>query len=198
MPETVQESCSAYLKIHIERFFKRRYMIFRCSHIFRTYIQYKTCSALSACTRCETSIFSNSSASCVTGLKAAKADDAKKDDDENHCLICMDDITDKKELPCKHKFCRECIDEYFSKGQPKCPSCGKVFGTLRGDQPKGTMTWRVNTWQNLPGYNDCGIIEIDYSFNDGRQGVSMAADIFKSTMYITHMYINMRICGIGF
>lgn len=93
-------------------------------------------------------------------------------------------LTDKKELPCKHKLYFERIDEYVSKGQLNCPSCDKVFGTLRGNQPEGTMTTRKNSWQRLAGYDDCGAIEIEYSFDDGIQGVSMAANLFTGTYSI--------------
>ena len=50
---------------------------------------------------------------------------ALKNDD---CVVCLEQMTDPKQLDCGHKFCRHCIDEYFQKGQPKYPSCGKVFG----------------------------------------------------------------------
>jgi len=52
------------------------------------------------------------------------------------CAICMDVITDPKTLSCKHVFCSECIDQSLAY-QPKCPSCGKIFGVLKGDQPTG-------------------------------------------------------------
>lgn len=96
--------------------------------------------------------------------------------EDNMCTICLDEITDMKELPCKHRFCRECIDNCFKKHQPKCPSCGKVFGVLKGNQPPGTMNFRENKNQHLPGYSNCGSFEILYSFQNGTQQVSVRLD----------------------
>jgi hypothetical protein len=88
------------------------------------------------------------------------------------CVICLKDtIKSPKKLPCGHAFCKKCIDEQF-KYQPKCPSCGKLFGTLKGNQPPGgTMKHSVMHHIHLAGYQDCGTIEITYSFPGGNQRV---------------------------
>jgi hypothetical protein len=90
----------------------------------------------------------------------------KKDD----CVICMDRMVLPKKLDCGHSFCKECIDQYFKNGQPKCPSCGKIFGVLKGNQPPGTFNWKVKPI-SLAGYPGCRAIEITYNIPDGIQTV---------------------------
>jgi len=92
----------------------------------------------------------------------------KKDD----CVICLEPMIDPKQLDCGHKFCKNCIDEYFKKGQPKCPSCGKLFGVLRGNQPPGRMSHTLPRLK-LAGYESYGAIEITYDIPSGIQRVSI-------------------------
>ena len=47
-----------------------------------------------------------------------------------------------------------------------CPTCKKVYGIKTGDMPNGTMTVR-ESHSSLPGHEDCGSIEIVYSFSPG-------------------------------
>jgi len=92
----------------------------------------------------------------------------KKDD----CVICLEQIRESKQLDCGHKFCGNCIDAYFEKGQPKCPSCGKLFGVLRGNQPRGgSFAYKTIHELKLSGYEHYGAIEITYEFPDGIQTV---------------------------
>lgn len=119
----------------------------------------------------------NGSSEKTNAANAKTEDDA---DDDNMCIICMDTITDAKTLPCKHKFCRECIDNCFERHQPKCPRCGKVFGILKGNQPPGTMNVRENKHLHLPGYGNCGSFEIEYLFPSGTQRVSLILQQCKS------------------
>jgi len=100
--------------------------------------------------------------------KRARARVLKKDD----CVICLEQMTNPKELDCGHKFCENCIAAYFEKGQPKCPSCGKLFGILKGNQPPGSFTSRNLPQLNLCGYEHHGAIEIIYHIPDGIQTVS--------------------------
>lgn len=88
------------------------------------------------------------------------------------CIICMDD---KMEDPvmlkyCQHKFCRSCIEEYFSQ-KPVCPVCSKVYGEIFGNQPPGTATVYFDS-NSLPGYN-CSTIIIHYEIPDGMQTVRL-------------------------
>ncbi|KAI8499429.1 hypothetical protein Bbelb_224800 [Branchiostoma belcheri] len=85
------------------------------------------------------------------------------------CSICMSGITDPKSLPCKHTFCRECIDKALSY-KSQCPMCNTIVGELKGDQPSGSMTWEIYLGTRLPGYENCGAIVINYYFPDGIQG----------------------------
>ena len=41
---------------------------------------------------------------------------------------------------------------------------------LTGNQPRGTMDWRVDGFRHLPGYEKYGAITINYYFPDGTQG----------------------------
>ncbi|XP_078669885.1 uncharacterized protein LOC144910545 [Branchiostoma floridae x Branchiostoma belcheri] len=85
------------------------------------------------------------------------------------CSICMSGITDPKSLPCKHTFCRECIDTALSY-KSQCPMCNAIVGELKGNQPPGRMTWEIYQSTRLPGYENCGAIVIHYDFSSGTQG----------------------------
>jgi len=100
--------------------------------------------------------------------KPARSRVLKKDD----CVICLEQMSNPKELDCGHKFCEDCIAAYFEKGQPKCPSCGKLFGILKGNQPLGTCTSRCLPQLKLSGYEHHGALEITYLIPDGTQTVS--------------------------
>ncbi|TKS77556.1 putative E3 ubiquitin-protein ligase DTX3 [Collichthys lucidus] len=84
------------------------------------------------------------------------------------CAICLDKIQGKKTLKCLHSFCSECIDSVF-KFKPACPICNTYHGEYTGTQPEGTMTV-TQSWLNLPGFEHCGCIVIQYSFPSGIQG----------------------------
>ena len=100
---------------------------------------------------------------------------AAADEDED-CVICMCPMTQPKKLACGHSFCADCIDESFQKCQPKCPSCGRLFGVMKGNQPPGTMTVLLDT-ASLPGFGHCGTLLITYSIPSGTQNVSPAFEI---------------------
>ena len=105
----------------------------------------------------------------------ADAGPAAADEDED-CVICMCPMTQPKKLACGHSFCADCIDESFQKCQPKCPSCGRLFGVMKGNQPPGTMTVLSDT-ASLPGFEHCGTLLITYSIPSGMQNVSPAFKI---------------------
>jgi hypothetical protein len=110
------------------------------------------------------------SASVAAAKSNVENNEKKKSRPAEDCVICVDAISSPKRLPCGHVFCSDCIDEYFRKCQPKCPSCGKVYGALRGNQPPGTFTVRTSSL-SLTGYEKFGSIEIQYYFPDGIQTV---------------------------
>uniref|UniRef100_A0A8C2J8M5 E3 ubiquitin-protein ligase n=1 Tax=Cyprinus carpio TaxID=7962 RepID=A0A8C2J8M5_CYPCA len=88
--------------------------------------------------------------------------------EEEMCAICMDSFTDKEKLKCSHEFCRECIRRSVESLGPICPVCKEVFGKMEGNQPDGTMKVTKSRW-SLPGYPQCGTIEIHYDIPSGIQ-----------------------------
>jgi len=96
--------------------------------------------------------------------------------DAEDCVICMCPMTSPKRLDCGHKFCTDCINQMFDRCQPKCPSCGRLYGVMKGNQPPGTMKWRTIA-QSLQGYGPCKTIVIDYDIPDGIQNVSQLISI---------------------
>ena len=95
----------------------------------------------------------------------------EKDKTEDICAICMDFITHPEELKCGHAFCTDCLKEYNKRCSPKCPTCGMIYGEVRGNQPPGQMD--INKWYTgLPGYQGCGHLEIVYNIWSGTQNVS--------------------------
>uniref|UniRef100_A0A8C3R8Q1 E3 ubiquitin-protein ligase n=1 Tax=Cyanoderma ruficeps TaxID=181631 RepID=A0A8C3R8Q1_9PASS len=98
------------------------------------------------------------------GQTQAKTEENKEDE----CPICRDRIKNKKTLEkCKHVFCKTCIDRAMTYKQA-CPVCNTVCGVLTGNQPEGTMSV-TKIRSSLPGYPNCGTIEIHYDMKGGIQ-----------------------------
>lgn len=91
---------------------------------------------------------------------------------EESCPICLEntDATKRRTLECKHSFCTECLKRAF-KHKPVCPTCGNVYGVVRGTQPEGGKMQVVRSRSPLPGYEQHGTIIIDYSIPSGVQQV---------------------------
>ncbi|XP_008305213.1 E3 ubiquitin-protein ligase DTX3L-like isoform X2 [Stegastes partitus] len=90
------------------------------------------------------------------------------DDKDDICPICMDTFIKKKQLKCKHEFCKGCLDQAMKGMGPMCPVCKDVFGVITGDQPDGRMSW-IKYAPSLPGFPDCGTIHITYDIPSGKQ-----------------------------
>ncbi|NXG22940.1 DTX3L ligase, partial [Grallaria varia] len=102
----------------------------------------------------------------VTSERQTKAKTEEKDNSE--CPICMERIINKEILKkCKHAFCKNCISQAMAIKQV-CPVCNTVYGIMQGDQPEGTMSTTKRV-ASLPGYPNCGTIEICYSMKGGIQ-----------------------------
>ncbi|XP_008281739.1 E3 ubiquitin-protein ligase DTX3L [Stegastes partitus] len=92
------------------------------------------------------------------------------DPEEETCPICMESILakEKKTLRCKHSFCKDCLKRAFDY-KPVCPTCGEIYGVLKGTQPDGgTMNVTQNS-SSLLGYEKYGTIIIDYYIPSGIQ-----------------------------
>ncbi|XP_061162262.1 uncharacterized protein LOC133171516 [Saccostrea echinata] len=100
--------------------------------------------------------------------KTMKSSDLPQE--QENCCVCMDTPTNPKRLKkCGHIFCKECIEQYFEY-KPVCPSCGQIYGKMKGDQPLGSISMR-KSHQRLEGFNDCySCIIVTYTFPDGSQG----------------------------
>jgi len=101
------------------------------------------------------------------------AGEMQSTDADEDCVICMCPMTQPKKLACGHSFCADCIDESFKKCQPKCPSCGRLFGVMKGNQPPGTMTVQ-SIPHSVAGFENCGTLQITYIIPHGTQNVSIS------------------------
>ncbi|KAK4817172.1 hypothetical protein QYF61_003511, partial [Mycteria americana] len=91
-----------------------------------------------------------------------------EEDDQDVCPICMERISNKEILrKCNHAFCKSCIEQAMTYKQT-CPVCNTVYGLMKGDQPEGIMLTRTVS-SALPGYPNCGTIEITYNMYSGFQ-----------------------------
>lgn len=97
---------------------------------------------------------------------------AHKDPDDESCPICMETIVrnKKKTLRCKHSFCSDCLEKAFVY-KPVCPTCGELYGTLKGTQPDGGTMEVTKNASPLPGYDKYGTIVIHYYIPRGIQKV---------------------------
>ncbi|RXN31987.1 E3 ubiquitin- ligase DTX3L-like protein [Labeo rohita] len=115
-----------------------------------------------------------------TGVNEESKDSSRHDSkgahaEEETCVICMDSFNDKEKLKCGHEFCRDCIKRSVNNLGSICPVCKEVFGKLEGNQPDGKMTVTTSK-SSLPGYPDCGTIEITYNIPSGIQTDIYTAD----------------------
>ncbi|KAF1675011.1 DTX3L ligase, partial [Pygoscelis papua] len=101
-------------------------------------------------------------------LSSKEQSKAKTEDDKDVCPICMERIKNKQILrKCNHAFCKSCINQAMTYKQT-CPVCNTIYGPVKGDQPEGTMSTRFVS-SALPGYPNCGTIQIMYSMPAGIQ-----------------------------
>ncbi|KAM4607617.1 uncharacterized protein ACJ7VT_015826 [Polymixia lowei] len=103
----------------------------------------------------------------ISSTSPARSNQPQEDES---CAICMDVITktEKKTLRCKHSFCKGCLKKAFDY-KPVCPTCGALYGILKGTQPgKGTMDVIIDK-SSLPGYESYGSIIIHYLIPSGIQ-----------------------------
>uniref|UniRef100_H3CAI3 E3 ubiquitin-protein ligase n=1 Tax=Tetraodon nigroviridis TaxID=99883 RepID=H3CAI3_TETNG len=93
-----------------------------------------------------------------------------REGEEEPCPICLESVdpTRRTTLECKHSFCAGCLGRAFLQ-KPVCPTCGRVYGVLRGTQPEGGRMEVSRTHSSLPGYEQYGTIVIRYSIPSGIQ-----------------------------
>ena len=105
------------------------------------------------------------------------SDDAKQTPKTNkkldNCPICLATPCMPRKLEvCRHHFCEECIERAFQV-KKTCPVCGVIYGNITGTQPmNGKMRHITEPDLHLPGYENYGVIVIDYHFSSGIQTVS--------------------------
>ena len=90
---------------------------------------------------------------------------------EPNCLMCMNlnkDPVYSSRCGRGHYYCQSCIKHLLDRTDI-CSQCQKE-GLSQGNQPNGHMTWNTATQSSLPGYEDCGIIIMDFKFHKGVQG----------------------------
>ena len=61
----------------------------------------------------------------IAAAAQAKLDrETKKAAEAHKCVICLETPVDPIELPCKHSFCRKCMEQLREKGvSQSCPLC---------------------------------------------------------------------------
>jgi hypothetical protein len=80
---------------------------------------------------------------------------------DSYDVLLLNNCTD-------HFFHIECLDNMIGdKDFIKCPNCTIVYGTIIGDQPKGTMKVSLMDYP-CTGYEDCSTICIYYQFPSGK------------------------------
>ena len=114
---------------------------------------------------------------------------------EPNCLLCMNlnkDPVYQSRCGRDHYYCQSCIKHFLDR-TGICPQCQKE-GRCQGNQPSGHMTWNTVTQSSLPGYEDCGIIIMDFKFHKGVQGTSKFVRVGNiwfhegtfSSVYLSH------------
>uniref|UniRef100_A0A3B4A716 E3 ubiquitin-protein ligase n=1 Tax=Periophthalmus magnuspinnatus TaxID=409849 RepID=A0A3B4A716_9GOBI len=99
--------------------------------------------------------------------KNQSAAEAKKDEKDDICPVCLDNFTKKTQLRCKHEFCEECLEQSVKTQGSICPVCKDMTSRKR--------------YTPLPGYESYGSIVITYNIPDGIQTV-------------TYFYVSIYVC----
>lgn len=97
----------------------------------------------------------------------------KPSDPEETCCICLEPMVKSQRATlkkCKHSFCKDCLKQAFEI-KPVCPTCGMIYGALKGTQPEGGKMKITYEDDYLPGYKQYKTIVIHYVIPDGIQGV---------------------------
>ncbi|XP_076857178.1 uncharacterized protein LOC143511050 [Brachyhypopomus gauderio] len=97
---------------------------------------------------------------------------SKPKDKNEICSICLESLVKlqvKTLEKCNHSFCNDCIKRAFAI-KPVCPTCGVMYGALKGTQPKGGVMKTTVKASHLPGYEKYGTIVINYYIPSGTQG----------------------------
>ncbi|XP_059924245.1 E3 ubiquitin-protein ligase DTX3L-like isoform X5 [Gadus macrocephalus] len=110
----------------------------------------------------------SSGGSDMAGGKPPVRGAAAAEEEEDKCPVCMDQITNRRMLPCNHALCKECLENLVTQMGPTCPICKALFGELTGDQPDGRMTHETQHY-SLPGFQGQGNILIKYEIYPGKQ-----------------------------
>lgn len=130
----------------------------------------------------------------MSATASSQASPNKTTDKEETCSICFERMVEsqmKTLEKCKHSFCKGCLQRAFEI-KPVCPTCGIIYGALKGTQPKvGKMNVTYNR-HPLPGYENYGTIIIHYSIPDGIQEVSQANYCLLICFYIIQQYYLFR------
>lgn len=92
------------------------------------------------------------------------------DNEDETCPICLESFTDKRQLKCKHEFCKACLTKAVESQGMICPVCKNVFGVIKGDQPDGKMENHKDR-RSLPGFEPSRTIVITYTIPSGIQTV---------------------------
>lgn len=91
------------------------------------------------------------------------------------CPMCLEELVHNPQNPaislsrCQHLMHLQCLNELIISQQSdpqkslyiECPVCGIVYGEKIGNQPVGTMSWKI-LQRNLPGHEGQNTIEIVY------------------------------------
>lgn len=93
-------------------------------------------------------------------------------DDCGICL-CPQDSTSLSLAMCRHTYHRACLEALITnagKSFIECPTCKKVYGVKTGTMPSSGRISHILHSFSLPGYENCGTIEITFNFGPGIQG----------------------------
>jgi len=110
-------------------------------------------------------------------LRSSSTANSEESGEEELCAICREVMSNavKQTLRCTHTFCRDCLKMAFDY-KPVCPTCGALYGTLKGTQPEGGTMRCTTQPTSVPGYEGYGTIMVDYYIPSGIQKVRMYLD----------------------
>ncbi|XP_037928889.1 uncharacterized protein LOC119666293 [Teleopsis dalmanni] len=108
-------------------------------------------------------------------------------DEHHNCAICLNQIVDKKMLPCKHIYCVQCLVDYVTFAnknmlKKRCPLCSKGFQEIGKDYEAAD----VSSHDMHVGYVDIflELYEVDIISDDEMEDVPDESSSVSDVMWV--------------
>tara|TARA_Y100000741_G_scaffold321548_1_gene270765 strand:+ start:53 stop:667 length:615 start_codon:yes stop_codon:yes gene_type:complete len=122
----------------------------------------------------------------LNDIEPNESDESDESDESNefNCSICLQEKIEDQQLcntNCDHKYCKDCLNDWFNQGKNTCPMCRTV---LKSYMNQNQMTKLITIESRRPATIDNVII-------NGRTGREIISDLINQNVkmrYILYMF----------